>query len=386
MKKTFIEIDKENGGTYINLLSAISQLSGLFSDSDIPYINYRAVENIFCRCFNAHNLSRSDVAFDANYNSMGVGLKTFICKAHGSIEKIAEFNKLSPILRTLRGEELALKVASYRNDRIMLAQRTYNISDSIYHIVGRKQKEIILFEADYDQIDIKNINILSADEKTVKFEDGVNQYNYNISKSTLFRLFDIPKNAYLHEVEILNDPYEVILNICKETSLKKTKVETKMFIIVPLFSINRKGLRSVYAKSGLNQWNAGGRKRNVGEVYIPIKSVIHKHFPDFFPERSVLFKLILPDGKELNAKICQDNGKALMTDPNNALSEWLLRKILKLKEGELATIERLDELGFDSVMICKISDYQYEIDIANLGNFQDFEYLYGANVDEESNY
>jgi len=36
-----------------------------------------------------------------------------------------------------------------------------------------------------------------------------------------------------------------------------------------------------------------------------------------------------------------------------ALSDWLLRKVLQLKEGELATIEKLDQLGFDSVIITK---------------------------------
>jgi hypothetical protein len=385
MKRSFIEIDIDNGSKYLDLLSAISKLSGLFSDSDIPYINYRAVENIFCKSFNAHNLSRSDVAYDANYNSIGVGLKTFICKTHGSVEKIAEFNKLSPLLRRLRGIDLALRVASYRNDRILLAQRTYNISDSIYHIVGRRKKELVLFEADYDQIEIDNIKIISTSEKSVKFEDGVNQYSYNISKSTLFRTFEIPTSAYLHDIEILEDPYKVILSFFKDRPIDKRELEAREFVVLPLFSINKKGTRSIFTKSGINQWNAGGRKRNIGEIYIPIKSIVHKSFPHFFPERHVDFNLKLPSGEILKATICQEKGKALMTNPNNALANWLLRRILRLKEGELATIDRLDELGFDSVVIYKVSYTEYEIDITSLSNFQDFQYLYGANIEEEPN-
>lgn len=61
--KSFAEIDLENNGNYLRLLSAVSKLSGLFSESAIPFINYRVAENIFCRSFGAGNLSRSYVKF-----------------------------------------------------------------------------------------------------------------------------------------------------------------------------------------------------------------------------------------------------------------------------------------------------------------------------------
>lgn len=56
-----------------------------------------------------------------------------------------------------------------------------------------------------------------------------------------------------------------------------------------------------------------------------------------------------------------------INDPNKALSDWLLRKVLKLKEGELATIEKLNELGFDSVLITKIGEENFKIDIMKNG-------------------
>ena len=52
-----------------------------------------------------------------------------------------------------------------------------------------------------------------------------------------------------------------------------------------------------------------------------------------------------------------------MTNPNRALSDWLLRKVLQLKEGELATMEKLDKLGFDSVIILKDENENFKIDI-----------------------
>lgn len=138
--KSFAEIDIENNGNYLKLLSAVSKISGLFSESSVPFINYRVAENIFCKSFNAGNLSRSDTAFDANFNSIGIGLKTFVCGGNSSTEKVAEFNSLSRVLKEFKGEELALKLAEFRNDRIDLANRLYDINSSLYHIVARKRK------------------------------------------------------------------------------------------------------------------------------------------------------------------------------------------------------------------------------------------------------
>ena len=86
--KSFAEIDLENKGNYLKLLSVTARLSKLFSESETPYLYYRAAENIFCRSFDAENLSRGDSAFDANFNSVGVGLKTFISQNQYSTEKI----------------------------------------------------------------------------------------------------------------------------------------------------------------------------------------------------------------------------------------------------------------------------------------------------------
>ena len=61
-----------------------------------------------------------------------------------------------------------------------------------------------------------------------------------------------------------------------------------------------------------------------------------------------------------------------MTNPNKALSDWLLRKVLQLEEGELATIEKLDKLGFDSVIIMKLDDGSFKIDIMKTNTFIEF--------------
>lgn len=372
--KSFAQIDIEQNGEYLNLLSAIAKLSGLFSESSIPFINYRVAENIFCRSFNAHNLSRSDTAFDANYNSVGIGLKTFTCKSDNSTEKIAEFNSLSRLLSTLKGKELAIQLSTFRNERINLAKRLYKIDSSLYHIVARSENELRLYETDYNTIDIHNIRTIKETKSSLKFEDGNHFYTFNFSKSTLFRKFIVPQNAYRLPIDIIDDPFAFLVEFFENNlfnSAPEKLVRGINFVILPLYGIKNKE-KFVFEQSGLNQWNANGRKRAIGEIYIPIPIEIHKYFPNFFPSRDTHFNLTIPSGETYKAKICQDKSKALMTTPNQAMSNWLLRKVLQLKEGELATIEKLDELGFDSVIIIKSADDNFKIDIMKTGSYSSF--------------
>ena len=372
--KSFAEIDLEDKGDYLNLLSAVSKLSGLFSESAVPFINYRVAENIFCKSFNANNLSRSDTAFDANLNSVGIGLKTFISKNNNSTEKVAEFNSLSRDLKNYQGKDLALKLGKYRNERIDLANRVYDIKSSLYHIVARREKELLLFETGYNQIDIANIHSVKENKASLQFEDGHNFYSFNYSKSTLFRKFIIPQNAFKLPVDIIEDPYSLLLDLFSSSDFKSatdTLVKGKNYIVLPLYGTKNKK-KFVFEKSGLNQWNAGGRERDMGEIYIPIPSNIHREYPNFFPKRDEHFNLEIPTGEVFEAKVCQDNSKALMTNPNKAISDWLLRKILQLKEGELATIEKLNMLGFDSVIITKNKKGDFKIDIMRTNAYNEF--------------
>ena len=367
--KSFVEIDIENNGNYLKLLAAVAKLSGLFTEKSVPFINYRVAENIFCRSFQAENLSRSDTAFDANYKDIGVGLKTFTCEKEASNEKIAEFNTLSSELRKLGGQELAIKLATFRNDRINLAKRLYGIDNSLYHIVARREKELVLFETDYNTIDVGTIHKIVESKTSLQFSDKYHAYNFNISKSTLFRKFLIPNHAYSFPVEIIDDPYSLLLDFFanKDLRLANTSVEGKDYVILPLYSL-KKGVRLVHEKSGLNQWNAGGRRRDFGEIYIKIPSYIHKNFSAFFPARDEHFSLRIPTGEVFSAKVCQDNSKALMTNPNKALSNWLLRQVLQLKEGELATMEKLDVLGFNAVIVTKYDHQNFSIDVTSINS------------------
>lgn len=74
----------------------------------------------------------------------------------------------------------------------------------------------------------------------------------------------------------------------------------------------------------------------------------------------------------MRSKVCQGNSKALMSYSNKELGEWILRKVLKLKEGELLTYNKLQNVAIDSVRIDKINELEYEINFAKIGSYENF--------------
>ncbi|WP_052062664.1 restriction endonuclease PLD domain-containing protein [Helicobacter saguini] len=206
------------------------------------------------------------------------------------------------------------------------------------------------------------------------FSDDSNEYFFNFSKSVLQRKFYIPQNAFEINIKIIENPFLLLLSL-KDRILNadsiKEKIAGRDYVILPLYSV-KNGVKEVPSKSGLNQWNAGGRARNYGEVYIQIPAFVRNNFPNFFPPRDSTFILKTPNNENLNVKVCQQDSKALMSNPNTALSTWLLQTALNLKVGELATYKHLENLGFDSVIVSKDSNGIYSIDIASLDSYDKF--------------
>ncbi len=357
---------------YFHYIKSVSSLSKLFSESEIPFLHYRLAENLFCKAFNAENLSRTDTAYDAKIDNIGIGIKTFVCPSNSKSEKIAEFDRKNSELQNLNVDKFAIKLAELRNERINFSNRTYKIEKSYYHCIARKKSSLLIFNTNYDLINMDKINIISNDKTSMKFKDNINEYSYNYAKSTLFKKFIIPQNHKIIDIQIIDNPLDLILKIFSEYNNFEI-TETKDFVILPLYScLKNENKKYVPEKSGLNQWNAGGRVRKYGEVYIPVPSEIRKLKSGFFPERDKIFNLEIPSGYKLKAKICQDNGKALMTNPNVALANWLLKDVLQLKERELLTYRKLEIIGIDSVKVEKIDDENFKIYFSKIGSYEKF--------------
>jgi len=354
---------------YIDSLTVIGNLSNLFSDSAVPYLYYRIAEKIFCNSFNANDLSRGDIALDASKNNMGIGLKTFLKNNDKTIQKVAEFNKDRHLYENKNIYEIVDIVAHLRNNRIAFAESLSNVDKSYYHCVTRGENTFFLHEESMDYIQLENIQNIQKKKNSIWFDDGLHEYSFNISKSTLFKRFSISHYLHEFEVKIFENPLEEIQKCFLEHG-KLWQGTNRILdtVYLPLYGRNK----IVSERSGLNQWNASGRVRHSDEIYIPIPSKVHQYSPTFFPPRDTVFNLHLPSGEILNVKVCQDNSKALMSNPNKALGKWLLRDILGLREGELLTYEKLQIIGIDSIRIDKIDNENFKINFVSSGSFEEY--------------
>lgn len=354
---------------YKKFLQIAGCLSNLFSDSETPYLYYRIAEKIFCKSFNAEDLSRSDVSADAKKGNLGIGLKTFLIGNSKTYQKVAEFNNDKPSYENLRADKLILKIAELRNARINFTEKVHGLENSIYHCVLRDKGKFLIFEEPMHKINIGNIKNIKQNKGSISFQDGNNDYSFLVSKSTLTKRFITGSIINKFDIEILEDPLselEKLLNIKNLEFENEPKIKQSIFL--PLYGRQK----TVFDKSGLNQWNAGGRKRDISEVYIPVPAEINHRFPNFFPSKEKPFNLKLPNGQSMQSKICQQNNKALMSYSNKELGQWILRDVLGLKEGELLTYKKLQTIGIDSVRIDKLANDQFEINFSAIGSYESF--------------
>lgn len=385
----FIDLqDKRRLDYYQKMLCVLGSLSRLFSESNEPYIQYRIAENLFCKAFDADNLSRTDCSADASKDGLGIGIKTFLEHNGATMQKIAEFNSEHTIFKDLELERKIQKIAELRNSRIEATKRIFDLRNMIYHCVTRKKGGAIIYESPMDLVDLENIRGVELNRNIISFQDGLNEYAFNITKSTLYKRFNTPEKLLEFDIEILENPFEALEKLLLSPADIHPALSVNRedeCITLPLYS-PQKSENIVHTKSGLNQWNASGRRRDYNEVYIPIPAWIHRAFPSFFPKKDTPFTLLLPNKTEMSAKICQDGSKALMSNPNSALGEWLLRDVLGLKEGELLTYDRLRVIGLDSVIIYKTRNGKYDIDFTKIGSYEAFKnkHLALAKQDEDA--
>lgn len=400
---------------YENLLKAVASMSRLYSDNNKAFIHPRFVEKLYVHCSGAKDLSRRDMSFDALLGKdIGVGVKTFITDNPliGKSEKVAEFTRHASLgeFDGLDHYGKAIKSSKLRNNRITSDANEYSIdiNKSIYHCLVRTNSGAIIHEEPYELVNTTLIKptdvrgneipefITDATGHTY-FNDGKSNYCFNRSKNVLYKKFDLNKfnNSEVIPLEIFDDILERILKWTNfEIALPKTQLPSTSFIesepqiipgedyvILPLYGTRYKE-KEVQPKSGINQWNAGGRERQFGEAYIPIPIIIHQKYPDFFPERDKKFRVKLPNGKIISAKVCQENNKALMSDPNTDLCDWLYN-IIDLNRDESMkrfvekrpyTYDDLKKVGKDSVRVIKVKshDHEYELETTNLGSFDTF--------------
>lgn len=85
----------------------------------------------------------------------------------------------------------------------------------MYHLITRDRYSFGIYEENMDFIDIDKIKITNTTEKVLHFYDDKNEYNFNISKSTLYKRFDTTEGKFLEriDVKILEDPFKLLLGL-----------------------------------------------------------------------------------------------------------------------------------------------------------------------------
>ena len=374
--KKCIQYNKLDVEKYLKDLKLVGSLSGLFSDSDTPLLHYRVTENLYCADFDAENLARADVSADAKLKTHGIGIKTFTEGNKKTLQKIAEFNSQQILYSNLNGIEKIKKIAELRNKRLEFTKNAYGLNDLIYHCIVRNREGFFLYEEKMNFINIDKIKLINESQHTYIFKDDKEEYKFDASKSTLYKRFITETYFAYIKVDILTDPIDALRKI--SISNEDVIIDFSESVIIPLYSYNKNGEKVIFPKSGLNQWNAGGRARDHDEVYIPFNSSLREMYEGFFPPRDTPFEVVLPNGQKMTMKLCQENCKALMSNPNKALGKWLLRDVLKVPYGKIISYDDLLEIGIDSVSFKKVEDKKYFLDFKNVGEFEKFinkEYL-----------
>lgn len=401
-------------GRYDSLLASIAGISGLFSKSEIPYVDSRFVENLFVVTTGATDFGRADMSFDALLpGGIGVGIKTFVGgNARHKYEKVAEFTALAREghFQGVGKQELIRRIAKARNLRISSNAAEYGIDldKCVYHCLVRLPGGAIVHEEPYQLIDISGLRPLtksgrlaadwSAMGKGVFFTDGRSSYSYSVSKNVLMKRFDFDPASGFIPLTIHPDPMALLDELLGRAGkggslgsavsvpmLRETNEGAKGvdYVVLPLYSPKD---HLVHPKSGINQWNAGGRTRTFGEAYVLIPAELRDRYPRFFPPQDTHFDLKLPGGLAVHqAKVCQQGGKALMTERNVELGRWLISVIDPTTRpadfgGPVGrrrpyTYSDLAAIGSDSVMIRREGtgrSARYSAVFAPVGSYEEF--------------
>ena len=392
---------------YASLMRFIARFSRLFSDSATPLIDYRFVEKAFVHVTGARDLSRKDISFDAALQpDKGVGIKTFGMTSNAShkLEKVAEFtaDARNGAFTALPPESIAHVVADLRNVRLRsdATQVGLAIEESFYHCLLRVPGGVRLHEQEMELIDFDRIqpissqgNVLSkfatTNDDHVRFTDGIKDYTFHRSKNTLMQRFRLSEGYTSGIIDlaieeriwdaILDGQFDSFFVATPGTSLRALEFES---VVLPLYSTKSSILKTIPPRSGINQWNAGGRSRKFGEAYIPIPRKVHDIRPGFFPPRDEKFELLLPSGKVVTAKVCQDGSKALMSDPNTDLCGWLFsaldgeHSVAQMRHAERRPYSYGDLLRIakDSVRITRVGAQKtkFELELVPVGSYEAF--------------
>jgi hypothetical protein len=94
-----------------------------------------------------------------------------------------------------------------------------------------------VFEENMDLININDINNVKKKDSSISFNDGKNEYSFNLSKSTLNKRFITTNIIKEFDVEILEDPLEQLkdlLNLTEDLFVVNPRIQGTIYL--PLYN------------------------------------------------------------------------------------------------------------------------------------------------------
>ena len=401
-------LPSESRESYLKFLRIFGTLSGLSKNtadgrnSKKPYLSYRNHEQLFSRVFPVEDVTRGDSALDviADINGIrfGVGLKTWFHSGNLSRQKVAEFGKLSQVeIRPLLDDypSLIFKIAELRNERLARDKRVYDTNSEIYHFVTRDDNTMNIGEAPYRPIDLDSIKNIKKLKSSISFGDKYSEYSFLPSKNTLFQKFDASPREIIKTIGVpsVQDPFAMIEKFILVDGENEPQlgafdyslapsVTVEDYIILPLYNdrtmeVNEK---SQFNSSKSSPKTTGSNSPRPGhEAYLPIATWVHRLFPNFFDFNALdpnaiknqeHFTLVAPDGTSMTCSIRQAAGKGLQSKPQSALGGWVRETVFGLSGFDELTRMNLIEMNVDSVVIRKMRDRTYRLELAEYHAFE----------------
>lgn len=403
--------DEKQREEYISFLKMYGSLSALFnqksSETGAPYLDSKFQETIYARSFASQEVDIGNTphdvcsTFEDGYK-VGIGIKTFL-NSSPSYQKVMQMKSSKQEIEKFNNEnskkELAKIIAVIKNNKLDADYGRLGLNEegNIYHYVTRDKGKMIIQETSYPKIDISTLKVGKLTSSSFMFKDENKEYKYTFADSQVWMKFGTKEDTKILseiDIDILSDPFDFLKNAFDEFQEKSAdRQRNKNYTYLPLYSYKQK---KVNFKSGINAFNGAPKTKNgfhrpIAEVYIPIPKDYWRKHPFWFNPKidmrdykkykkdtglsSYRFSLHLPNGKVYPALIGQQGFKALETDPQSALGEWLLYDVLKLSKGEIVTDEKLSEVGFDSVKLWRNDPLDYSniwIDFAHTGSFEQY--------------
>jgi hypothetical protein len=347
----------------------------------IPLLDPKELEKIHCGVFKTVNLTEWSLPIDSHDNGIGISIKTF-----GEIscsQKITELTKEGIYIKGISDiNEAAKYIADYRNSKLNDMIKDYNLDKLIYHLITRKKGMFNIHEEILYPIDINSITNISKKNSSIYFQDKYNYYRYCLTKNTLFKNFILDNPIDFIPIKDKGRSYDdIYAEIVREESKTKINLISKQHqlinekIYLPLYSGTESG-KYIPAKSQLNYRLGDKMGKSCNNVYLNVPNWIKSNFKNFFPKDKSIFKVILPNGDILDAKLSQSGLRALMSVPSTDLGEYILREVLCLKTAEESvTFENLSNIGFDSISLLKQAPNVYCLSFEHIGAYEEFELM-----------